>query len=201
MPRIWADTIDTHRRQVTDAILDATAALIAENRPMSVAMSAIAERAGIGRATLYKYFSDVESILVAWHARDFAGHLQGLEALTERESLTLDDVADFVRRQRHHHANDTTTDRVGALAHTVAGLDHTVEDAVHDEVIAALHTLLTKLATDGQIRTDIAPDHLARWLFHAIHAPPELDDNVVAQLVTDSLAPAPARPRRARRPR
>ena len=67
MPRIWADTIDTHRRQVTDAILDATAELIAEHGPMSVAMSAIAERAGIGRATLYKYFPDVESILVAWH--------------------------------------------------------------------------------------------------------------------------------------
>lgn len=45
---------------------------------MSVPVAAIAERVGIGPATFYKYFPDVESILVAWHARDFAAHLQHL---------------------------------------------------------------------------------------------------------------------------
>ena len=100
MPRLWADTMDTHRRQVNDAILDATAELIAEHGPLSVAMSAIAERAGIGRATLYKYFPDVESILVAWHARDFADHLARLEALSETPDVSLDDVATFVAAHR-----------------------------------------------------------------------------------------------------
>lgn len=32
-------------------------------------MSRIAEEIGIGRATLYKYFPDVEAILLAWHER------------------------------------------------------------------------------------------------------------------------------------
>ncbi len=31
----------------------------------------IAEKAGIGRATLYKYFADVAAILRAWHARRY----------------------------------------------------------------------------------------------------------------------------------
>jgi hypothetical protein len=36
MPRIWADTIDTHRQRVQGAVLDATADIVAEQGPMSV---------------------------------------------------------------------------------------------------------------------------------------------------------------------
>src|ERR687896_669521 len=75
MPRLWNDTIEAHRREVRDAILDTTAELVAEYGLLSVTMSQIAEKTGIGRATLYKYFSDVEAILLAWHERQIAGHL------------------------------------------------------------------------------------------------------------------------------
>ncbi len=37
--------------------------------------AAIAEEAGIGRATLYKYFSDAEVLLLAWHERQISAHL------------------------------------------------------------------------------------------------------------------------------
>lgn len=196
MPRIWAETIDTHRRQVTDAILEATAALIAEHGPMSVAMSAVAERAGIGRATLYKYFPDVESILVAWHARDFAEHLERLKALSELEGATLSDVAEFVRMQRRHQAHHGADDLVGALAETIASFDRVVEGVVHREVVTALTELVAKLAARNEVRVDLEPGVLARWLFHAVHAPPELDDSAVSQLLVDSLAPGGMRHRR-----
>ena len=78
MPRLWTETIQAHRHQVRDAILDATWALVAEQGLLSVTMSQIAEQAGIGRATLYKYFPDVEAIVLAWHERHVAGHLQSL---------------------------------------------------------------------------------------------------------------------------
>lgn len=195
MPRIWAGTIDTHRRQVTDAILDATAELITEHGPMSVAMAAIAERAGIGRATLYKYFPDLESILVAWHARDFAGHLHQLEALTERESVTLADVSEFVRKQRHHHSHGSADELMGTFAHSVAGFAHQMEDVVHKDVLSALTKVLTRLRKSGEVRGDIKPSVLAQWLLHAVHAAAEVDDRAIAQLVTDSLAPRrPATP-------
>ncbi len=41
----------------------------------------LAAETGIGRATLYKYFSDVEAILAAWHARHVARHLEHLAAV------------------------------------------------------------------------------------------------------------------------
>ena len=64
MPKLWNETIEAHRRAVHEAILNTTAALVAEHGLRSVTMSQIAEEAGIGRATLYKYFSDVDAILL-----------------------------------------------------------------------------------------------------------------------------------------
>ena len=76
MPKLWNETIDAHRRAVRDATLNTTAALVAEHGLLSVTMSQIAEQTGIGRATLYKYFPDVEAILFAWHERQVSGHLE-----------------------------------------------------------------------------------------------------------------------------
>src|SRR5688500_9777157 len=120
MPRIWAETIDTHRRQVNDAILDATAELVAERGPLSVAMTAVAERAGIGRHTLYNYFADVDAILVAWHDRTFAEHLRHVQELTDDEDATLEDLARFVRDQRRRHPARNDSDLLGTLAHGLA---------------------------------------------------------------------------------
>ncbi|MGH3984666.1 MAG: TetR/AcrR family transcriptional regulator [Pseudonocardiaceae bacterium] len=47
-------------------------------------MSQIAEKTGIGRATLYKYFPDVEAILVAWHERQVTGHLHHLAEVRDQ---------------------------------------------------------------------------------------------------------------------
>jgi len=84
MPRLWTQTIEAHRREVHDAVLDATAALVAEHGLLSVTMSQIAEKTGIGRATLYKYFPDVEAILTAWHERQVTAHLAELTAARDR---------------------------------------------------------------------------------------------------------------------
>ena len=84
MPRLWDETIEAHRREVRDAVLDSTAALVAERGLRSVTMSQIAEETGIGRGTLYKYFSGVEAILVAWHERQVGGHLECLSEIADQ---------------------------------------------------------------------------------------------------------------------
>ncbi|WP_100501207.1 TetR/AcrR family transcriptional regulator [Geodermatophilus chilensis] len=76
MPRLWTETIADHRHAVRDAVLDATAALVAERGLAGIAMSQLAERAGIGRATLYKYFPDLDAVLRAWHQRQVGRHLE-----------------------------------------------------------------------------------------------------------------------------
>src|SRR5947209_4122511 len=84
MPRLWNETIEAHRIAVREAILDATWALVTEHGLTLVTMSQIAETTGIGRATLYKYFPDVEAILVAWHQRQVTGHLKHLAELRDQ---------------------------------------------------------------------------------------------------------------------
>src|SRR5437867_13230183 len=84
MPKLWNETIEAHRRDVRDAIMDASAALATELGLAAVTMSSIAEETGIGRATLYKYFSDVEAILVAWHERQITRHLEYLVQVRDR---------------------------------------------------------------------------------------------------------------------
>ena len=78
MPKLWTQTIQAHRHEVREAILNRTAALVAEHGLLAVTMSQIAEETGIGRATLYKYFPDVEAILLAWHDRETSGHIARL---------------------------------------------------------------------------------------------------------------------------
>src|SRR6266851_3046479 len=84
MPRLWKKTIEAHRREVRDAIQDTTAALVAEHGLQSVTMSQIAEETGVGRATLYKYFADVEAILLAWHERHVTSHLEHLAEVRDQ---------------------------------------------------------------------------------------------------------------------
>src|SRR6516225_10322457 len=61
VPKLWTQTLEEHRRAVHDATLDTTAALVHEHGLAAVTMSKIAAETGIGRATLYKYFPDVEA--------------------------------------------------------------------------------------------------------------------------------------------
>ncbi|HEX5849087.1 MAG TPA: helix-turn-helix domain-containing protein [Rubrobacter sp.] len=71
-----------------EAILDTTGALVAEHGLLSATMSRVAEETGIGRVALYKYFPDVESILLAWHERDVGGHLERLSLRPTHSSST-----------------------------------------------------------------------------------------------------------------
>ena len=89
MPRLWTETIYAHRREVREAILETTAALVAQHGLAAVTMSQIAENTGIGRATLYKYFPDVEAILMEWHQRHVTRHLELLARHLARTALTV----------------------------------------------------------------------------------------------------------------
>lgn len=86
MPRLWTETIEAHRHAVREATLDTAAELVGEGGLASVTMAEIAKRTGIGRATLYKYFPDVEAILTAWHERQIASHLEYLAEVRDRSS-------------------------------------------------------------------------------------------------------------------
>lgn len=185
MPKLWSDTIDAHRRTVDDAILEATWALVTERGLLAVTMSGIAEKTGIGRATLYKHFPDVESILLAHHQRHVAAHLDQLGALRDQVSDPMDRVRAVLQAYALicHHRRAHGTDELSALVHRGEGVARAEEGLLRlfEEVLAAA-------AAAGLLRVDAAPGELAHYCLHALSAAGSLSSQAaVRRLVAVTL--------------
>jgi AcrR family transcriptional regulator len=185
MPKLWTETIEAHRREVRDAILDTTAALAAEQGLLSVTMSKIAEKTGIGRATLYKYFPDIKAILFAWHERQIDGHLEHLAEIRDQAGdpgegleVVLEAYALISHESRRHHDTELV-----ALLHgdkQIARAQGQLRDMIRD--------LLAEGAATGDLRSDIPPDELASYCLHALTAASTLPSKAaVRRLVTVTL--------------
>jgi AcrR family transcriptional regulator len=173
VPKLWTETLEEHRRAVHDATLDTTAALVREHGLAAVTMSQIAAAAGIGRATLYKYFPDVEAILVAWHDRHIARHLRQLAEARDAATPAgrLEAVLEaFALIQHQHHDTELPVDLVSEL--------------------------LAESAGAGSVRSDIAPGELAGYCLHALTAAGTLpSETAVRRLLAVTMAglrPPPA---------
>ena len=175
--------MEAHRRAVRDATLDTTAALVASEGLRSVTMSRIAEKTGIGRATLYKYFADVEAILAAWHERQIAGHLEHLAELRDQAgdaSVRLEAVLEaYALIQHEHHRTE-----LAALLHRG---EHVARAQQH--LIDFIRDLLAEGAEAGDLRDDVAPAELASYCLHALGAASSMTSKAaVRRLVTVTLA-------------
>jgi AcrR family transcriptional regulator len=149
-------------------------------------MSQIAEETGIGRATLYKYFPDIEAILLAWHERQITGHLAYLAevrdqagAAGERLEAVLEAYALISHESHGHHETELAAflHRDEHVARAQQQLRHMIRD------------LLTEAAKTGDLRDDVAPDELATYCLHALTAASSLPSKAaVRRLVTVTLA-------------
>lgn len=191
MPKLWDETIEEHRRSVREATLDTTANLVAQKGLRAVTMSEIAENTGIGRATLYKYFPDVETILSAWHQRQISRHLEHLDEIRQHGETAIDRLKGvltayaYIQRERARHQHHQPHSReLEVLLHS---------DPQVDQAQRELHQMLRKLVedavSDGAVREDIPSTELAGYAIHALdaarHAPSEV---AAGRLVTLTLA-------------
>ncbi len=165
-PRLWQETIDAHRDDVRTAIVHAAAELAAEAGLRSVTMSKIAERAGIGRATLYRYFPDVEAVLLAWHEVQISRHLAQLMTVAEtvapaeRVPAVLEIYA-VMAHQSHGHDDA----ELEAFLHRDSQVDR-----ARDEVVSLVARFIADAAREGSVRDDISAEELARYCLHALGA-------------------------------
>jgi AcrR family transcriptional regulator len=186
MPKLWTDTIASHRAAVRDAILDATEGLVDELGLRSVTMADVAIRAGIGRATLYKYFGDAESILRAWHEREVDRHLAGLVAITQGTG----DAATRLRAVLEHYAT-TAHARRGAHDGELGAFLHRDERvfAARVRLRQLLADLIAEAAAFGAVRDDITPTELAAYCLAALSAAGEASTRTgVRRLIGLTLA-------------
>jgi AcrR family transcriptional regulator len=182
MPKLWSATIEAHRREVRDAVLDTTATLVAEQGLRSVTMKQIAEEAGIGRATLYKYFTDVEAILFDWHERQITGHLEYLVEVRDQADAggRLEGVLEaYALIAYEFHGNE-----LSALLHRG---QHVAR--ARQQLRGLIRDLLTEAEETGDVRDDVPPDELAAYCLNALSAARTLPSKAAVQrLVTVTLA-------------
>jgi AcrR family transcriptional regulator len=186
MPKLWSETIEAHRRSVRDAVLETAAALVGEHGLRSVTMSQIAEETGIGRATLYKYFPDVEAILLAWHERKITGHLDYLAEVrdrtvdpAERLEAVLEAYALITQAARRHEDRE------------LAAFLHRNEQVARaeQELRRMIRDLLAEGVMSGYVRENVPLDELVGYCLHALAAASSVPSKAaVRRLVGVTLA-------------
>jgi len=181
VPKLWDVSIGSHRRAVREAIMDAAWRLAEKRGPLSLTMSEIAQAAAIGRATLYKYFADVESILVAYHAQHVERHLDELQRLASGPGTSASRLVDLVQgyamicfhRQRHGSTQLT------ALVHRGPEIVD-VERRLHELFVA----VLDEARAGGVTRHDMRAEEMAHFCLHALPAAGQANDaDQVSRLV------------------
>ena len=187
MPKLWSETIETHRKDVTDAIIECAAAQVVKHGLRAVTMSQIAEDVGIGRATLYKYFPDVEAILVAWHKRHVISHLDQLAVLGERPGDARERIATVLEAYaliRYEVAHQNHGADLTMLVHSgehIVGSENRLRILVGD--------LLNEGIRGGLVRNDVAPGELVAYCLSALGAASTLPSKAaVGRLVAVTLA-------------
>jgi AcrR family transcriptional regulator len=182
VPNDWNESVQAHRREMRDAILDTTASLAAGRGLLGVTMSRIADEAGIGRATLYKYFPDLEEILVAWHERQIAGHLEQLATIRDQSAQSHQRLEAVLEAYALIFYENPT--ELPAVLHAS---EHLAD--VQRQIKGFIEELLTEGAQAGGLRDDIAPNDLATYCLHALTAASRLrSEAAVRQLVAVIVA-------------
>ena len=165
----WQDTLESHKARYRERIIDAAIDLVAEEGVTKASMAALAQRAGIGRATLYKYFPDVEHALIAHVERE-------VDECWNRLQATVNQHADPVERLRG--CVETLLDYFASPRHRLGWV--TLEQADLSSVaVARLRQLMARLpepicltivdgVCTGALRSDLRPDMHGLLIFKMV---------------------------------
>jgi len=166
-------------RKGLDQIVVAAASRPSTRGLLAVTMSDIAEATGIGRATLYKYFPDVEMILSAWHQRHVEAHLE-LRRIQERTAdpvtrlqAVLARYADICRKRRRHG-----DDELVAVLHR-----STQVRKLQRQLLDLISGLVADAAGAGAIRQDVPAEELASYCVHALAAAGDSSTTAIDRLL------------------
>lgn len=99
MPKISAPTLEKHRAETIDRLLDAWGELIMTRGYAEVSLADVAGRAGLARTAIYNYFPDRESLLFAWTDREVARTIAELESEVASAPTYADKLRVFIRMQ------------------------------------------------------------------------------------------------------
>ena len=167
----WDDTVSDHRDRRRQSIVDATMALVAERGMTDVSMADVAKAAGIGRATLYRYFPGVEEIVAERVLGTVRSHHATLESAIEEQDDPVEAIRVSLLILLEYFASESHRN-VSARVNPDQ-FSPEVGKEVHD-AFARMHGLLTQLVVDaqqaGSLRPDVDAPFTAELLYQMLSA-------------------------------
>ncbi len=171
VPAAWNDTVADHRDRQRQLILDTTMQLVADHGLSDVTMAHVAKQAGIGRATLYKYFPGVEEIVaehvlqtVRAHHRVLQEAIDGVDDPVDAIRACLVILLEYFDSEGHRNASASVNPEQ---------FSPEVGREVR-EAFARMHGLLTDLVVDaqrvGRLRDDVDAHFTAQLLYQMLAA-------------------------------
>ena len=171
MPRIRAASIDEHKALTRRALLDAAKTLIHQAGTADLPLGEIALAAGVGRTTLYDYFTDRDDLIATLVEEELPGVVEALIGAVP--------------------PNGNAAQRLAELA------SRTVEFVISDPVLGViLHREVGRMGAEAELRIRAAHANLADAMVGLYHAgvasgdfrsmPPDL----AGRLIQDSIMSA-----------
>lgn len=168
MPRIRAASINEHKALTRSALIDSAKSLIAAAGTAEVPLGEIALAAGIGRTTLYDYFTDRDDLIAAMVEDELPVVLDDLIASVPRLGTPSERLGDLACRTVEFVVGDPV---LGLILHREVGrmgLDaqERIREA-HAELADAMVGLYFEGVRSGEFR-EMAPDLAGRLIYDTI---------------------------------
>jgi AcrR family transcriptional regulator len=172
VPKIQAATVAEHRSLQRRALLDAARDILASGEPESPSLSAVAQRAGLARSSVYQYFKSREDLLEAVIAdmfprwSGFVAQRMGNAATAAEQVLAYADANLELVAQGEHAVM-----RGLAMAAPGASLAESSK-ALHEQLRVPLVDALTRSGT-------MQPEHMAELIQALVRAGSQMIENGV----------------------
>lgn len=158
----WADLTEAYRTGQRENIAQTAMALLIEGGGAGLSMSALAQAAGISRPTLYRYYPDMESVLIgvaglfSQHDESFAAEIMAEADPRQQLRAFIDAVTDPTA-----HGHLSAVELEAALPPEGRKLLHAHEDRAR----GLLADILRRGIRAGIFSSEIDPDTDARLIF------------------------------------
>jgi AcrR family transcriptional regulator len=170
---------------IPQKILTATLELIAEHGLAGVGMSAVAERAGVARQTLYNHYPDVESIVTAAVEAHEEGGMATVGRLLEGQQGAEAKLEQLIRHSVAMGAHGPT---VAALESSLSPKAQSVLRAHRHRSQALVKDVLREGMAEGVFRSDLDLDFTATLIQAILMAGSEVrEPGEVARLAGESV--------------
>lgn len=164
MPRIRAETIAEHKAMTRREILGAAQELIEEFGSADISFGEIATAVGIGRTTLYEYFSDRDDVIASLVEEELPGVVERLLAGVSQELSPPERLAEVAEQTVRFVAADRV---LGLILHRDVGrLSPAAQQrirAAHADLVSGVAAIYAAGMTDGSFR-GIPPDLAGRFI-------------------------------------